>query len=62
MKSLYIPLTNRVRGSYFSTSIYDPIAKFEDHELEKLKTQGAITCNTNRGKEVIKMFTISLGS
>ena len=45
----------------FSTSIFGPDGKHEDHEL-RWKKQDAVTYSTDRENAVCKMFIISLGS
>ena len=45
----------------FSTTIFGPDGKHENHEL-RWKKQDAVTYRTDRENEVSKMFIISLGS
>ena len=45
----------------FSTSIFGPDGKHQDHEL-RWKKQDAVTYRTDRGNAVCKMFITSLGS
>ena len=44
----------------FSTSIFGPDGKREDHEL-RWKKQDAVTYRTDRENEVSEIFIISLG-
>ena len=66
--SVYVPLTNRVRGPYrklrtefFSSSTYGPSAKRAGHK-SKRKKRGSVPYSTDRENEVSKIFSISLVS